>query len=88
MLKVKAQLSREGRRVFVYEHAKSGDVFQIEDPELQLDQLEAVQHEVLHLLQHGLDRGAPDVSAPPDAAAQVEPAGALEQVPTGMAGVA
>ena len=55
ILKVKTQLSREGRRVFVYEHAKSGDLFQIEDPNLQLDQLEAVQHEVLHLLQHGLE---------------------------------
>jgi hypothetical protein len=53
ILKVKTQLSRDGRRVFVYEHAKSGDLFQIEDPNLQLDQLEAVQHEVLHLLQHG-----------------------------------
>lgn len=57
ILKIKTQLSREGRRVFVYEHVKSGDLFQIEDPDLQLDQLESVQHEVLHLLQHGLDEG-------------------------------
>jgi hypothetical protein len=54
ILKVKTQLSREGQRVFVYEHAKTGDLFQIQDPNLQLDQLEGVQHEVLHLLQHGL----------------------------------
>jgi hypothetical protein len=54
LLKVKAQLSRDGRRVFVYEHGKSGDLFQVEDPNLQLHQLEQVQHEVLHLLQHGL----------------------------------
>jgi hypothetical protein len=62
ILKVKAQLSREGRRVFVYEHAKSGDLFQIEDPNLQLDQLETVQHEVLHLLQHGLESQPPEPS--------------------------
>jgi hypothetical protein len=55
ILKVKTQLSRNGRRVFVYEHAKSGDLFPIEDPNLQLHQLETVQHEVLHLLQHGLE---------------------------------
>jgi hypothetical protein len=54
ILKVKTQLSREGERIFVYEHAKTGDLFQIQDPNLQLDQLEGVQHEVLHLLQHGL----------------------------------
>src|SRR5688572_17518368 len=55
ILKVKTQLSREGHRVFVYEHAKTADLFQIEDPNLQLDQLQTVQHEVLHLLQHGLE---------------------------------
>ncbi len=66
VLKVKAQLSRDGRRVFVYEHAKSGDLFQIEDPNLQLDQLERVQHEVLHLLQHGLD-GPSEISNPTEA---------------------
>jgi hypothetical protein len=54
VLKVKAQISRDGHRIFIYEHGKSGDIFQIEDPNLQLHQLEAVQHEVLHLLQHGL----------------------------------
>ena len=55
ILKVKAQLARDGQRVFVYEHGKSGDLFHIPDPNLQLQQLEAVQHEVLHLLQHGLE---------------------------------
>ena len=54
ILKVKTQLSREGQRIFVYEHGKTGDLFQIQDPNLQLHQLESVQHEVLHLLQHGL----------------------------------
>ena len=54
ILKVKTQLARDGQRVFVYEHGKTGDLFQIQDPNLQLHQLEGVQHEVLHLLQHGL----------------------------------
>lgn len=55
ILKVKAQLARDGQRVFVYEHGKTGDLFHIPDPNLQLHQLEAVQHEVLQLLQHGVD---------------------------------
>ena len=55
LLKVKTQHSRDGRLLFVYEQPKTGDIFQIPDPNLQLDQLEQVQHEVLHLLQHGLE---------------------------------
>lgn len=54
ILKVKAQLARDGQRIFVYEHGKTGDLFHIPDPNLQLHQLEQVQHEVLHLLQNGL----------------------------------
>lgn len=64
LLKVKAQLARDGRRVFVYEHGKSGDLFHIPDPNLQLHQLEQVQHEVLHLLQHGLGGDQPTAEAP------------------------
>ena len=59
VIKVKAQLSREGQRVFVYEDPRSGDLFQIADPNLQLQQLEGVQHEVLQLLQHGLPEESP-----------------------------
>jgi hypothetical protein len=83
ILKIKTQLSRDGRRIFVYEHAKSGDLFQIEDPNLQLDQLESVQHEVLHLLQHGLeDAPAPAAPAPADnsaAPSAAAPAGSVDQ---------
>jgi hypothetical protein len=86
LLKVKAQLSREGKRVFVYEHGKTGDLFQIEDPNLQLHQLEGVQHEVLHLLQHGVpdangettSNSSEPASVP--AEAPVEPAGAVAGV--------
>lgn len=54
ILKVKEQLKVEGKRLFVYEHAKTGDVFTIPDPDLQLDQLEDVQRQVAQLLEHGL----------------------------------
>jgi len=54
LFKVKAQLTEAGQRAFVYEHAKTGDLFTIPDPNLQLNQLEAVQRDVGHLLEHGL----------------------------------
>lgn len=54
LLKVKGQLREGGRRVFIYEHPASGDVFTVADPDLQLDQLAAVQHDVARLLEHGL----------------------------------
>jgi hypothetical protein len=40
----------EGKRLHLYVHAKSGEVFVIPDPQLRLDQLEAVQAEVAGLL--------------------------------------
>jgi hypothetical protein len=54
VLRVKAQSREGGRRLFVYEHPKSGDLFTIADPDLQLAQLEQVQHDVSRLLEHGL----------------------------------
>ncbi len=41
----------ERGRVLIYEHAKSGDVFIVPDPQLRLDDLEQVQNEVAALLQ-------------------------------------
>jgi len=55
LLKVKEQVVREGRRVFLYEQPGTGDLFTIADPNLQLNQLEAVQHDVAALLEHGLN---------------------------------
>jgi hypothetical protein len=75
LLKIKEQLVREGRRVFVYEHPKSGDIFTIVDPDLQLDQLEEVQRDVADLLEHGLN----PPEAPP--AASDVPAEAAPAVP-------
>ena len=54
ILKVKEQLQRDGQRIFVYEQPKTGDIFTIADPDLHLDQLEAVQRDVAQLLEHGL----------------------------------
>lgn len=80
LLKVKEQIRRDGVRTFIYEQPKTGDVFTIIDPELSLDQLEVVQHDVARLLEHGLEE-APAIPAeavqPPDApgpgVAEVEP---------------
>lgn len=55
LLKVKEQLQSEDKRIFVYEHPKSGDVFTVMDPQLRLDQLEQVQKDVARLLEHGPD---------------------------------
>ncbi len=41
---------RDRGRVLIYEHAESGDVFVVPDPQLHLDQLESVQHEVAALM--------------------------------------
>ena len=38
------------RRVLIYEHAGTGDVFIVADPQLRLDELESVQNEVVQLL--------------------------------------
>jgi hypothetical protein len=59
ILKVKEQLVRDGQRIFVYEQPKTGDLFTIIDPNLQLNQLEAVQHDVAALLEHGWIPPAP-----------------------------
>ena len=55
MLKVKEQIVRDGERVFIYEQPKTGDIFTIRDPKLQLDQLDQVQKDVAELLEQGLN---------------------------------
>lgn len=76
LLKVKEQVRREGRRIFIYEQPGTGDVFTITDPDLQLDQLEMVQRDVASLLEHGLNP-APVVAAAADGIAET-PAPAVE----------
>ena len=85
LLKIKEQFKRDGQRIFIYEHPKSGDIFTIPDPDLQLNQLEQVQHDVAHLLEHGLNPPAeaaatttPEpVGEAPDAAPPLENAATL-----------
>ncbi|MSU31211.1 MAG: hypothetical protein EXS25_00850 [Pedosphaera sp.] len=60
VLRVKAQSRESGRRVFVYEHPRSGDLFTIADPDLQLSQLEQVQRDVSQLLEYGIPSLQPD----------------------------
>lgn len=40
----------ENGRMLIYEHAKTGDVFLVLDPQLRLDQIEEIQAEVVQLL--------------------------------------
>ena len=75
ILKVKEQLKRDGQRIFIYEHPKTGDIFTIADPDLRLDQLEQVQRDVAALLEHGLNPPAQSAEAsatPPAEAAPTE----------------
>ncbi|HWY76141.1 MAG TPA: hypothetical protein VN281_11020 [Verrucomicrobiae bacterium] len=65
LLKVKEQFVRDGRRVFVYEHPRTGEIFTIIDPALQLNQLDEVQRDVAALLEHGLN--------PPPLATEAQP---------------
>ncbi|HEU5069125.1 MAG TPA: hypothetical protein VFV96_01800 [Verrucomicrobiae bacterium] len=77
LLKIKEQFKREGQRIFVYEHPKTGDVFTIADPDLQLNQLEQVQRDVAHLLEYGFtpptDTGSQTVEPEPRTLPQVGP---------------
>jgi hypothetical protein len=73
LLKVKAQVIEGGQRVFVYEHARTGDVFAIPDPDLQLDQLEAVQRDVARLLQEGINASGEEGGRPDPAPSNEQP---------------
>jgi len=80
ILKVKEQVVRDGQRIFIYEHPKTGDVFTIADPNLRLDQLELVQRDVAALLEHGLNPPAPQSqeNANPPAQPEAAPAESSE----------
>jgi hypothetical protein len=70
ILKVKTQLVENGTRIFIYEHGKSGDLFSIPDPKLELNHLEQVQKDVAHLLEHGLNTGTQEQPQPASDTAQ------------------
>jgi len=82
ILKVKEQIKVEGKRIFVYEQPRTGDVFTIPDPNLQLNQLENVQRDVAQLLEHGLPGEAVSPTAAPSAGenSNEEPAPVTEPV--------
>jgi hypothetical protein len=72
ILKIKEQIKSEGRRIFVYEQPKTGDIFTIADPNLQLNQLDEVQRDVANLLEHGLGGPPPAEGVAPAAAPSAE----------------
>ena len=78
MFRVKTQSSEDGQRVLYYEHTRTGDLFTITDPSLQLRQLEVVQHQVTELLKQGLPA---EDHAPAAAEVQPETAGDLAVSP-------
>lgn len=87
LLKLRGRSVQDGRRLQVYEHAKSGDVFTVWEVELRLDELEAVQRRVADLLERGLTEGSdpdPAASTPSDSASEGDEATAPEdaQAPT------
>ena len=55
ILKVREEIHDGEARGFVYEHAKTGDIFSIWDPRLKLDELEDIQRDVAELLEGGVD---------------------------------
>jgi hypothetical protein len=52
------------KRIFVYEQQKTGYVFTIPDPYLQLKHLDEVQRDVAQLLEHGLPGDSPEATLP------------------------
>lgn len=70
ILKVKEQIIRDGKRTFIYEQPRTGDIFTITDPALRLDQLEEVQRDVAALLEHGLNPPSGAEAAPTAEATQ------------------
>src|SRR5208282_4559413 len=76
ILKVKEQLQREGRRVFIYEQPRTGDLFTITDPDLRLDQLEEVQRTTAELLSPAPAPASDPTTPPPPEAVPAESTGA------------
>jgi hypothetical protein len=79
LLKVKAQTREGGRRITLYEQPKTGDLFAVADPDLQLSQLEEVQRDVGALLEHGLPPEEVPVAV---VEPQEEPFNAPSELPT------
>ncbi len=60
------QQTESGQRLVVYEHKRTGETFAIIDPQLQLAEIETVQHEIMVLLAASRsDADTPLVATPP-----------------------
>jgi hypothetical protein len=79
ILKVKERLKKDGVTLFIYEYPATGDIFTIEDPNLQLDQLEAVQEQVATLLETGLQKESPEAAPEEDPSNSEAEANDIEQ---------
>jgi hypothetical protein len=75
-LKHRDTTETDGQKILIYEHVRTGETFLVPDPRLRLDQLEAVQAEVVALL------------APPPAPTAVEQALAAAEEEANAAAVA
>ncbi len=84
VLKARSQAIESGRRVIVYEHSRTGEMFTVVDPNLRLDQLDAVQRDVARLLEQGPTAQTEAPSSQPASAEAgtevISPASALPEV--------
>ncbi len=60
ILKIKAETRKDGVRWLMYERAKTGELFPVQDPDLRLDALDKVQEQIAELFETGL----PSTSSP------------------------
>lgn len=87
VLKFKGEAPQETQRMLIYEHARTGEIFTIPDPNLQLNQLEEVQRHVSRLLEHGLSPPAnPPPTAPDGSPAGPSEAPVVDPSPSAAAG--
>lgn len=82
ILKHTATRETEDANFLIYEHPKNGEVYLIRDPELRLDQVDAVQREVTLMLTHG---GRAQVADRPEETAGAESAGTEGEAPVAAA---
>lgn len=54
ILKIKVETKKGGTRWLMYERAKTGELFPVQDPDLRLDALDSVQEQIADLFERGL----------------------------------
>lgn len=78
ILKIKAETKKEGVRWLMYERAKTGELFPVQDPDLRLDALDSVQEQITELFERGLSVPG-QMPMPPEPGAQELPEEATVQ---------